>query len=54
MSNPLELPEIYVVPHDGIKKIMYHSPGGGRKGVNLSNLRKNGKQYLNNWEQLNN
>lgn len=54
MSNLLELPEIYVVPHNSIKEIMYHSPGGSRKGMNLYTLRNNGEKYLNNWEQLKN
>ena len=52
MSDPLALPEIYIVPHNEIKAIMYHNPGGNRKGMQLSDLRKTGDKYLNNWKQL--
>lgn len=52
MSNPLEMPEIYIVPHNKIKSLMYYSPNRKRKGINLSALRNKGIDYLNNWEQL--
>jgi len=47
------VPEIYVVPHDEIKRedLMYHAPSG-RKGVRLSTLRSNKEKYRNNWKLL--
>jgi hypothetical protein len=39
MSDPLVLPEIYVLPHHDLKELMYHNPKGNRKGINLSMLR---------------
>ena len=52
MSNPLEMPEIYIVPHNKIKSLMYYSQNRKRKEINLSALRNKGIDYLNNWEQL--
>ena len=52
MSDPLVLPEIYIVPHNKVKDLMYHNPKGNRKGINLSMLRASGKKYLNNWDIL--
>jgi len=52
MSDPLVLPEIYVVPHNDLKDLMYHNPKGNRKGINLSMLRSTAAAYRNNWEIL--
>ena len=52
MSDPLELPEIYVLPHNDLKELMYHNPKGNRKGINLSTLRSKAEDYRNNWEIL--
>jgi len=52
MSDPLVLPEIYVLPHNDLKELMYHNPKGNRKGVNLSTLRSKAAAYRNNWEML--
>ncbi|MBK7812544.1 MAG: hypothetical protein IPI50_15190 [Saprospiraceae bacterium] len=52
MSDPLLLPEIYVLPHNVLKELMYHNPKGNRKGINLSMLRSNAVAYRNNWEIL--
>ena len=52
MSDPLVLPEIYVLPHNDLKELMYHNPKGNRKGINLSMLRSNAEAYRNNWEIL--
>jgi hypothetical protein len=52
MSDPLVLPEIYVLPHNDLKELMYHNPKGNRKGINLSMLRSREEAYRNNWEIL--
>jgi hypothetical protein len=52
MSDPLVLPEIYVLPHNDLKELMYHNPKGNRKGINLSMLRNKAAAYRNNWEIL--
>ena len=52
MSDPLELPEIYVLPHNILKELMYHNPKGNRKGINLSMLRSTAETYRNNWQIL--
>lgn len=48
------LPEIYVVPSNKIKQLMYHNPKKSRKGINLSLMRKelNTLKYYNNWKFL--
>jgi hypothetical protein len=52
MSDPLVLPEIYVLPHNDLKELMYYNPKGNRKGINLSMLRSKSDAYRNNWEIL--
>lgn len=52
MSDPTVVPEIYVVPYSNLTKLMYRNPKGNRKGINLSELRLNGRDFLNNWEIL--
>ncbi|MCZ2131521.1 MAG: hypothetical protein LC109_14805 [Bacteroidia bacterium] len=52
MSDPLVMPEIYVLPHNDLKELMYHNPKGNRKGINLSMLRSKAEAYRNNWEIL--
>lgn len=52
MSDPMIVPEIYIVPHNKIKDLLYRNPKGNRKGINLSMLRANGKKYSNNWDLL--
>jgi hypothetical protein len=52
ISDPMEAPEIYVVPHNKIQALMYHNPKGTRKGINLSTLRLKGQKYFNNWDLL--
>lgn len=52
MNDPLVLPEIYVLPHNDLKELMYHNPKGNRKGINLSTLRSKAEDYRNNWEIL--
>ncbi len=52
MSDPSVIPEIYILPHNAVKALMYHNPKGNRKGINLSKLRESGKQYFNNWDIL--
>lgn len=52
MSDPLVLPEIYILPHNDLKELMYHNPKGNRKGINLSMLRSSAVAYRNNWDLL--
>lgn len=52
MNDPLVLPEIYILPHNDLKELMYHNPKGNRKGINLSMLRSTAATYRNNWEIL--
>jgi hypothetical protein len=51
IANPTALPEIYVVPSATVQALTYNAPGG-RKVVRLDQIRKNGQQYLNRWDQL--
>jgi len=53
IADPTVVPEIYIVPYDKAKDLMYHNPKGNRKGINLSTLRNAGMEYLNNWNLLN-
>ena len=52
MSDPLIIPEIYILPYSKLREMMYRNPKGNRKGINLSELRLNGREFLNNWEIL--
>ncbi len=52
ISDPAEVPEIYVVPHNKVAALMYHNPKGTRKGISLSMLRLKGKKYINNRDLL--
>ena len=52
MSDPLILPEIYILPHNSLKELMYHNPKGNRKGISLSALRSAAPQARNNWDVL--
>lgn len=52
ISDPMVVPEIYIVPYNKVKGLMYHNPKGNRKGINLSMLRSDGKKYLCNWDLL--
>ncbi len=52
MNDPMQVPEIYVLPHNSIKDFMYRNPKGNRKGINLSTLRKEAKEFENNWNIL--
>jgi hypothetical protein len=42
-------PEVYILPSDKAEKIIYRNPKGNRKGIKLSEMRKNGIKYKNNW-----
>lgn len=52
ISDPIQVPEIYVLPHNNIKDLIYRNPKGNRKGINLSTLRKEAKKFENNWNLL--
>jgi hypothetical protein len=53
MTDPKIIPEIYVIPHNNLKNLMYHNPKGNRKGINLLTLRSKAGTYRDNWEILN-
>ena len=46
------LPEVYVLRSTSVDRYLYRNPGGTRKGIQLSTLRRDGKKYLNNWRPL--
>jgi len=52
IDDPLQVPEIYILPQSKIRELMYHNPKKTRKGINLSVLRKNASNYKDNWEIL--
>ena len=52
MSDTTVVPEMYIVPNNKLTELMYRNPKGNRKGINLSELRLNGRDFLNNWEIL--
>lgn len=52
MSDTLVIPEIYILPYNRLSEMMYRNPKGNRKAINLSELRLNGREFLNNWEIL--
>ena len=52
IEDPSISPEVYVVPSCEVDAIMYHAPGGNRKGITLSTLRAQGQKYRNSWKQL--
>jgi hypothetical protein len=52
IGNTDVLPDVYIVPSIEIEALMYHAPGGKRKGMPLSALRRHGLRYRNAWERL--
>ncbi len=52
IADPTALPEIYIVPSTEIDSLMYHAPGGNRKGIRLSTLRSKGLKFRDAWKQL--
>ena len=42
-------PEVYIIPSDKVEKFIYRNPKGNRKGIQLSEMRKNGIKYRNAW-----
>lgn len=51
IGDPKVTPESYIVPSNRIAPFIYHSPKG-RRVVPLGRMRKEGRQYLENWKQL--
>lgn len=45
-------PEVYVVPSGRLAPLVYHSPNGKRRVVNLSKMRKAGKRFRDAWDLL--
>ena len=52
INEPQIVPEIYILPHNKIKPLMYYNPKGNRKGINLSTLRTQALENRDNWEVL--
>lgn len=53
ISDPSVLPAVYIVPADQLEPLIYTSPKGWRV-VQLSKMKKDGKEYQNNWDLLRN
>jgi hypothetical protein len=51
IEDPAILPEVYVVPSTKVEGITYHGPSG-RKVIQLSTMRRDGKKYRDAWKQL--
>lgn len=45
-------PEVYVVPSTQLAPLVYHSPNGKRKVLQLSRMRKDGTQFKDAWDLL--
>ena len=43
-------PEVYVVPSKKLAPLVYHSPNGKRHVLQLSRMRKDGKQFRDAWQ----
>lgn len=52
ISDPSVLPEVYILPYNKAKDLMYHNPKGNRKGIYLSTLRAEASEYKDRWEIL--
>jgi len=51
IEKPTVAPEIYILPSTEVRNITYFAPGG-RKVIQLSRVRRDGKKYLDAWTQL--
>jgi hypothetical protein len=51
IADPKTLPEVYVVPSANVPGLTYYAKGG-RKLMQLRDLRERGQHYMNAWEQL--
>ena len=51
IEDPSVLPEVYIVPSAKVDGVTYHAPGG-RKVIQLSTMRRDGKKYRDAWSQL--
>jgi len=46
------LPEVYIVPSKSLPPLVYHSPNGKRRVLNLHRMRKDGAEFKDAWEFL--
>ncbi len=46
------LPEVYVVPSQSIKSMLYKNPKGNRKVIQLRKLSNFGNEYKNRWDKI--
>ena len=49
ISDHTVSPEVYVVPSKRLAPLVYHSPNGKRHVLQVSRLRKDGKQFRDAW-----
>lgn len=52
IDDPAAPPEVYVVPAKAVQSLTYNAPGGSRKVVQLSTMRKAGREFRDAWKQL--
>lgn len=45
-------PEVYIVPSKNLAPLVYHSPNGKRQVLQLSRMRKDGKEFRDAWDLL--
>jgi hypothetical protein len=52
INNHSIQPEVYVVPSNRLQSLVYHSPNGRRHVLQLSRMRRDGKQFRDAWPLL--
>ena len=52
ISDYTVVPEVFVVPSKQLEPLVYHSPNGKRHVLQLSRMRKEGKQFRDAWELI--
>jgi hypothetical protein len=52
IDDPNTLPKVYVVPSDQVERFTYYAPGGSRKVIQLSKMRKEGAEFHYAWDLL--
>jgi len=52
MNNHAVQPEVYIVPSKSLSPLVYHSPNGRRHVLQLSRMRKDGREFRDAWPLL--
>jgi hypothetical protein len=52
IDDPSVSPEVYVVPAKNVESLTYNAPGGTRRIIQFSRMRKEGATYRSAWKQL--